>query len=362
MRMNLLSKLAVLTVAAGAMAVAAPASAGDLDGQEIKVCTWGGSWRDVQLESIVKGPGGLEARGARVEFVTGSPQDNMAKLIAARGQPVCDVIEILDATWDQMVELDFVVDELDFDQLPNARHLADWQIGKNFTGSWFTQEGICYNADKFRENGIPEPTTYKDLIHPKLEGLIQIPDITSGGGLANFGGIVKAAGGDENNVKPGLDLINAMQVRKFWKRGSEGVTLLENGDIWALVAYVGWCMRGYKAGQDYLKFVHPYINENHTGVQKYGYLSIVKSIDRKNWEAAHAYINGFLSEETQYQMSTQSGTTPVNVKVWARLESDPVLKEMAMFDPEKIEMHYRADYRIADRSLWLDQWNRNVTQ
>ena len=362
MRMNVLSKLAVLTVAAGAMAVAAPASAGDLDGQEIKVCTWGGSWRDVQLESIVKSPGGLEARGARVEFVTGSPQDNMAKLIAARGQPVCDVIEILDATWDQMVELDFVVDELDFDQLPNAKHLADWQIGKNFTGSWFTQEGICYNADKFRENGIPEPTTYKDLIHPKLEGLIQIPDITSGGGLANFGGIVKAAGGDENNVKPGLDLINAMQVRKFWKRGSEGVTLLENGDIWALVAYVGWCMRGYKAGQDYLKFVHPYINENHTGVQKYGYLSIVKSIDRKNWEAAHAYINGFLSEETQYQMSTQSGTTPVNVKVWARLESDPVLKEMAMFDPEKIEMHYRADYRIADRSLWLDQWNRNVTQ
>ena len=110
----------------------------------------------------------------------------------------------------------------------------------------------------------------------------------------------------------GLDLIKAMKVRKFWKRGSEGVTLLENGDIWALVAYVGWCMRGHKAGQTYLKFTHPYIDENHTGVQKYGYLSIVKLIDRKNWEAAHAYINGFLSEETQYQMSTQSGTTPVN--------------------------------------------------
>ncbi len=362
MRMNLLSKLAVLTVAAGAMAVAAPVSAGDLDGQEIKVCTWGGSWRDVQLESIVKGPDGLEARGARVEFVTGSPQDNMAKLIAARGRPVCDVIEVLDATWDEMVELDFVVDELDFGLIPNAEETLAYLRGKNHTGSWFTQEGICYNADKFREHGIPEPTTYKDLIHPKLEGLIQIPDITSGGGLANFSAIVKAAGGDETNVQPGLDLIRAMKVRKFWKRGSEGVTLLENGDIWALVAYVGWCMRGYKAGQDYLKFVHPYINENHTGVQKYGYLSIVKSIDRKNWEAAHAYINGFLSEETQYQMSTQSGTTPVNVKVWARLESDPVLKEMAMFDPEKIEMHYRADYRIADRSLWLDQWNRNVTQ
>ena len=201
----------------------------------------------------------------------------MAKLIAARGQPVCDVIEILDATWDQMVELDFVVDELDFSLLPNAKHLADWQIGKNFTGSWFTQEGICYNAEKFAEHGIPTPTTYKDLIHPKLEGLIQIPDITSGGGLANFGGIVKAAGGDENNVKPGLDLINAMNVKKFWKRGSEGVTLLENGDIWALISHVGWCMRGHKAGQTYLKFVHPIIDDEHVGVNKFGFLSIVKN-------------------------------------------------------------------------------------
>ena len=362
MRMNLLSKLAVLTVAAGAMAVAAPASAGDLDGQEIKVCTWGGSWRDVQLESIVKGPGGLEARGARVEFVTGSPQDNMAKLIAARGRPVCDVIEVLDATWDEMVELDFVVDELDFGLIPNAEETLAYLRGKNHTGSWFTQEGICYNADKFREHGIPEPTTYKDLIHPKLEGLIQIPDITSGGGLANFSAIVKAAGGDETNVQPGLDLIRAMKVRKFWKRGSEGVTLLENGDIWALISHVGWCMRGYKAGQTYLKFAHPVIDDKHVGVNKFGFLSIVKNSPMEVRAAAHAYINGYLDEETQFQMSSRAGTIPVNVKAQARLAEDPVLAEMAVLDAEGIAKEYRVKYKGIDITTWNDQWNRAVTQ
>ena len=51
-----------------------------------------------------------------------------------------------------------------------------------------------------------------------------IPDITSGGGLANFGGIVHAAGGDETNVAPGLDLINKLKIRKFWSRGGQTVT------------------------------------------------------------------------------------------------------------------------------------------
>ena len=357
-------KLTVLAAAAGAFMMTAPgpASAGHLAGQEIKVCTWGGSWRDIQRDNVVTKEGAMESHGAKVVYVTGSPQDNLAKLIAARGAAVCDVIEILDATWDQMVELDFVVDELDFSLIPNAKHLAKWLVGKNFTGSWFTQEGICYNSDKFKEHNIPIPTTYKDLIHPKLEGLLQIPDITSGGGLANFGGIVKAAGGDENNVKPGLDLIKAMKIRKFWKRGSESNTLLQNGDIWAAVGHVGWCMRGHKAGQTYLKFVHPIIGDKYIGLAKHGFLSIVKNSAMKNRAAAHAYINGYLDVETQFQMSSRAGTIPVNELALPRLAKDVVLAGMAVLDPKEIAKEYHVTYKGIDITTWNDQWNRSVTQ
>ena len=46
-------KLVPLAMTAVAFAIAAPASApaGDLDGQSIKVCTWGGSWRDIQRDN-----------------------------------------------------------------------------------------------------------------------------------------------------------------------------------------------------------------------------------------------------------------------------------------------------------------------
>ena len=57
--------------------------------------------------------------------------------------------------------------------------------------------------------------TYNDLTHPKLAGRLSIPDITSGGGLANFAAIAHAAGGDEENVEPGLDLIKRMNALKF---------------------------------------------------------------------------------------------------------------------------------------------------
>jgi hypothetical protein len=53
----------------------------------------------------------------------------------------------------------------------------------------------------------PVPTTYKDLANDKLASRVMLADITGGGGLANFSGIVYASGGDTSNVKPGLDLI-----------------------------------------------------------------------------------------------------------------------------------------------------------
>ena len=334
------------------------ATARHLNGQEVKMCTWGGTARKVQTEFIAKP---LEEHGAKVLYVTGSPQDNMAKLIAARGQPVCDVIEILDAMWDPMMELGFLR-KPDFSKIPNAKFLPDRLVSEWRTGSWFTQEGICYDSKKFAEHNIPTPTTYKDLIHPELAGRIQIPDITSGGGLANVGGLTYAAGGEEQNIVPGLTLIQDLKVRKFWKRGAETITLLESGDIWAAVVHVGWCLRGRKAGLKDLKFVHPKIDAEHTGVSKHGYLGIVKTSDPKNNDAVHAYINGFLDANTQYQTSIRNGTIPANEAAYSRLGEDPVLREMAVLDPAKIKKMLKINYSKVDIASWNDQWNRMVTQ
>ena len=332
--------------------------AGDLpfEGVTLRVATWGGSWKENMITEI--GPK-FKSLGGELEFVTGSPQANLAKLIAARGKAPFDVMEVLDAQ-----ERDFFVDpeflqKLDLDKIPNKMYLEDWQFNEWRIASWHTQETICYNQDKFAELGIDPPTTYSDLANPKLEGRLSIPDITSGGGLANFGAIAIAAGGDETNVKPGLDLITSLKALKFWSRGGETVTQFQSGDIYAAIVHAGWCVRARNAGVPVMT-VHPRINDQHTGVHKYGWLVIMK-----NSEVADA-ANWFLNEynDTAYQLvyASKSGVVPTNRAAIARLGEDPVLAEMLEIDPAKISNQLRIDYRKADIADWNDQWNRAVTQ
>ncbi len=352
------SLVAGTMIVAGALAPLVTASAQDkpFDGVTLRVATWGGSWKQ-NIEKIIVPK--FEKLGGSIEFVTGSPQASLAKLIAARGNAPFDVMEILDAQENDFLNSDFL-QPIDFDAIPNKTHLDPWQYAHpTLIGSWFTQETICYNADKFRELGLPTPTTYRDLIDPRLEGRISIPDINSGGGIANFGAIVHAAGGDETNVKPGLDLITKLKALKFWSRGGEVVTQFSSGDIYAAIAHAGWCVRARKAGNP-VKTVHPRIDDQHTGVMKYGWLGILKS--SPNAKAANWFLNQYLDADFQYEFAIKSGVVPVNQLAQARLGEDPILKELLVLDPALIKKELRLDYSKVNISDWTDQWSRSVAR
>src|ERR1700677_1829499 len=62
----------------------APAFAGQFDGVTVRLATFGGNWRDIVEAHVGKA---FEAEGGKIEYVLGQPAQNMAKLIAARGQP-----------------------------------------------------------------------------------------------------------------------------------------------------------------------------------------------------------------------------------------------------------------------------------
>ncbi|MEC9345443.1 MAG: extracellular solute-binding protein [Pseudomonadota bacterium] len=339
--------------AIGLASVASAHAEQRFDGVVLRVATFGGSNKDV-LDAAVSPK--FAALGGKIEWVTGSPQSNLAKLIAARGKAPFDTMEILDAQLPDFAASDFLA-PLDLEKIPNKQYLEDWQYDGKTMATWLTQETICYNTEKFKELGLPAPTTYKDLAVPALAGRTVIPDITSGGGLANFGGIVYAAGGDLRNVTPGLELIKSLKVLKFWSQGGETVTQFGSGDIYAAVVHAGWCVRAKNAGSP-VQTVHPYINAEHTGVHKYGRQGVMKSSE--NYEAALWYINEYLSIETQTALAVKTGVFPTNKAVIARLGDDPTLKQMLELDPAKISKQLRVDYTDVSISDWVDQWNRSV--
>ena len=81
MRNGLIKTVGATIALALVAGFAPPTVAGELDGQTLRVGSWGGSWQGIQKELIAKK---LEAMGAKVEFVKGNPSANLAKLIASR--------------------------------------------------------------------------------------------------------------------------------------------------------------------------------------------------------------------------------------------------------------------------------------
>lgn len=358
-------KLTRITAVAGlaaALSLSAVGSAMAQDkpfaGVNLRVGTFGGPWTKIQ-EELLKPQ--MEALGATVTYIPGSPQANMAKLIAARGsEPPMDVLEILDAIVPDMKEGGFL-QPLDLSRIPNTKHLAKGQYNDLMVANWTTQEGICYNTEKFEELGIPAPTTYNDLGHPKLEGRVQIPDIVSGGGLAAVAGFSYANGGDLTNIKPGLDAIANLKALKFWKRGAEALTQLKSGDIYAAVIHAGWCVRAANAGMN-VATTHPVINANTKGVIKQGWMGVVKGIDPKTAMAAHAYINMFIDADFQKTFAIKRGVVPENLQSLKGLEEDATLKRMMILDPNDIAKMLHIDYSKVNVSEWHDQWNRTVSK
>jgi putative spermidine/putrescine transport system substrate-binding protein len=349
---------AVLAAAAVALAMP-PASAEErFDGVTLRVATFGGLWKKFFEDRIVPK---FEKLGGKIEFVTGSPQANLAKLIAARGKAPFDVFEILDAQEGDVLGSEFL-QKWNLDKVPNKKFLEGFQYSDHFVATWTTQEAICYNTEKFKELGIPRPTTYKDLAHPKLEGRVMIPDINSGGGLANFGGIVYAAGGDEKNVRPGLDLIASLKIRLFWSAGEQLLSQFQTGDIYAGVAHAGWCLRTRNAGVP-VTTVHPKINDRTTGVHKYGWMTLMRSTtDPKVIAAGHWFINEYLDRDYQLYFAKEMGVAPVNRDSIPRMGDDPIVKELLETDPAKLKNFLRIDYTKVKVADWTDQWNRRITK
>lgn len=328
------------------------------DGVTLRVATFGGLWKKFFEDRIVPK---FEKLGGKIEFVAGSPQANFAKLIAARGKAPYDILEILDAQEGDVLGSEFL-QKWDLAKVPNKKFLESFQYSDFLVATWTTQEAICYNTEKFKELGIPRPATYKDLAHPKLVGRVIIPDINSGGGMANFGGIVYAAGGDEKNVQPGLDLIAGLKIRLFWSAGEQLLSQFQTGDVYAGVAHAGWCLRTRKAGVP-VTTVHPKISDKTTGVQKYGWMTLMRSTtDPKVVAAAHWFINEYLDTEYQVYFAKEMGVVPVNRDSIPRMGDDPVVKEILELDPGKLRNFLRIDYTKVKVADWTDQWNRGIAK
>jgi putative spermidine/putrescine transport system substrate-binding protein len=327
------------------------------DGVTLRVATWGGGNRDFVRDKVGVE---LEKRGAKVDYVSGSPAESLAKLIAARGrQTPFDVVEMIDSVVPDFMEGGFL-QKIELDNVPNRRFLKSFQFDDYKVANWSTQEGIVYNAEKFKELGIPAPTKYADILNPKLRGKVVFPDVGTGGWVHAIVGMSMAFGGSEANIDPGLNAIKDLKARSYFSgSGETEYTEFKNGDIWAAPMHAGWAVQMHKRGITSVKSSHLQMGSK-KGLVKHGYWGVVKGTPAA--KAAEYFINTYISADAQEFMTKNRGLVAVNAEAQKRLLSDPLLAEMLLLKPDDIANVYLIDFNKVKVAEWTDKWNRMIAR
>lgn len=339
--------VSLLLVVATGWSVVVSAQEPRFEGVTLRLATWGGSWRDAVRDSVGQE---LEKRGAKMEYVIGNPADSLAKLIAARGRDVpFDVVDFGDSVKPQLVEGQFL-EELNFANVPNAQGL---QRDRYTVAVWRDQTGIIYNVKKFEELGIPKPEQLKDLFHPKLVGRIAFPDINHSTAISGIVAFAIAAGSDESNIDPGLELIRQLKVSSFFKSSVELATKFTSGDVWAAWWTSGWLLRVRKTGVP-VAASYPRVKDKQ-GMTELFWVGIPKG---GKMRPAEFFINQYLSLQVQLAMSRKLGVGPVNEAALAELAKDPEWKDGMVVDPAIIRNMYYLDWSKVNLNEWVNKWSR----
>ncbi|MGE0716804.1 MAG: extracellular solute-binding protein [Alphaproteobacteria bacterium] len=350
-------RLLAMGVAGIALAAVWPAAAQqqDLQGVTLRVATWGGGWQKNIQENIQPQ---LEARGAKVEYVIGNPHENLAKLIAARGQkPPFDVMELSEHNRRDIDEAE-VLAPLDYARIPNAAGIDKRYRLATMVANSATIDGIAYNAEKFRELGLAPPRKYSDLADPKLKGRVSFPDASIIQGVKGIVAIAYENGGSESNLQPGLDAVRRLDVGSYYNASTKLFTQFKSGDVWAAHWHVGWVIRGRQAGMP-LAMTFPEI-KGQRGVISNVWLGMVKGAASD--AAAHAFIDGYLAPKAQESMGRETGSRPVNQVAADALAKDPLMAEYLPLTADAFAKIYYSDLKTIDTGALLDAWNRTVVR
>lgn len=334
---------------------AALAQARPFEGVTLRVGTYGGPWGEAVHNLVGKK---IEAMGAKIEYVVGSPTDNFAKIVAARGRAVpIDVLELGAAERVAMSRNDFLED-LPTAKIPNLAKLSVQVVDKKAIAHAIVQNGIVIRSDKFAAEKLAVPTRFEDLKDPKLANRVAFPDVTNPQHWPVVASLAVGNGGNETTPEKGFEQALRMTPLVYYSATTDLVQKVTMGDVIAAPTHAGVAIRLHRAGQP-VEFIHPQIGSKR-GSLEYNFLGIVKGT--KNMDAAAAFVNAFLDAQGQADFSKMNGTVPTNKEGRAILRSDEVMSRYMLLSEPDLLNTYSMDWNKVDVEKWRSTWARTVSK
>jgi putative spermidine/putrescine transport system substrate-binding protein len=322
--------------------------------RQVVMASYGGTYEQFMRNLVI--PNFEKATGIKVTLVIGTALSNYSKVLSTKNKPEIDVYwsnELTHAAGKQM-GLYEKIDTSIVTNLPDVFASSKDPDGIG-VGSHVQATGFQYNPVKFREAGIPAPTSWNDLADPRLKGKVALYNFNVAFSQDLLVIMTKLAGGTEKDVRPGLEKLKALKasgnLTTFASSPAELDNMLVQGQAWITVnggprAYI---LKNRGAPIDF-------------AVPKEGggfftnYFDVVKNAP--NPKAAQLLVNYMIGPEVQSIIANDVIAAPINRKTVV----PEALRDQIQMGEEKLSKLIRIDRNEMNRQLdnWANMWAREL--
>lgn len=294
-----------------------------------------------------------KATGIQVEIETGSNAERLQKLELNKKSPKVDVVMISDffAASGQAKDVFVKVERA---KVPNMAKLSKFAADEKLFGPAYTYQlnGMLYRTDLLKAEEVAEWEIFSD---PKVAKKFAMPDYAATSGQLTLSALSFAYGSGPFDVDKGFAKLKSWSPNclKFYTSSTEVTSLLQRKEILVAPSIQGFATPLVKAGEP-IGWV-PVKKGNYMATNR---LMIAKGT--KNTDAAHKFIDYYLSAEAQQAAAEQVNDNPVRndvkvpellTKVAGQAATDPEAAGFKALDMEPI---------VKDRSKWSDRYAREV--